>query len=334
MTLDSGVGAGGARPSFETGYFTRAKRDETARAGSAAPPPPGRDERDAAARPIRRVGEPGSAPDSVARRPPGRHGGALLSLDAITQLQDESADGAEAGAPARAGALDPAQEAEVRELKAADREVRAHERAHAAAGGVHAGQPSYRYRTGPDGRRYAVAGEVAIDTSPVAGDPRATLQKADQVGRAATAPAEPSPQDRQVAAAAQALRREARAELNRQRAAESAGASPADAGSAAATAKDRDEAATAPPNTASEPLGFEAGDDGEAPFSSRQGAGGSGGPLERIRETAPGPGRPHPADRERPGLGREDPQGGIPDGTLADRTLSRARPGSAIDVRI
>ena len=81
-------------------------------------------------------------------------------------------------------------------LKSRDAEVNAHERAHAAVGGQHAGSPSYSYKTGPDGVKYAVSGEVSIDTSRVPGDPQATLQKAQQIKAAALAPAEPSGQDR------------------------------------------------------------------------------------------------------------------------------------------
>ena len=55
----------------------------------------------------------------------------------------------------------------VRELQQSDAEVRRHEAAHAAAGGEFAGAPTFTYQTGPDGKRYAVGGEVSIDTSPV-----------------------------------------------------------------------------------------------------------------------------------------------------------------------
>lgn len=109
----------------------------------------------------------------------------------------------------------------IRELQARDREVRAHERAHLAAAGPHAaGGVAYTFETGPDGRRYAVGGEVQIDTAPVAGDPAATLAKALQVQRAALAPAEPSAQDRRVAAEAAAMAAQARAELAAARAAD------------------------------------------------------------------------------------------------------------------
>ena len=51
-------------------------------------------------------------------------------------------------------------------LKNTDQEVRAHERAHMAAGsGLVKGGASYEYERGPDGKMYAVGGEVKIDTS-------------------------------------------------------------------------------------------------------------------------------------------------------------------------
>ena len=100
---------------------------------------------------------------------------------------------------------------EVEGLRERDREVRAHEQAHASTGGSYIrGGIQYEYQTGPDGRRYAVGGEVSIDTSPVSGDPQKTIQKAQQVRRAAMAPAEPSGADRQAAAAASRMEAEAR----------------------------------------------------------------------------------------------------------------------------
>jgi len=106
-----------------------------------------------------------------------------------------------------------AERAEIQALKARDLEVRRHEQAHAAAGGPYAGAPSYEFTTGPDGARYATGGEVSIDTSPVPGDPQATLEKAQTVRRAALAPAEPSEQDRRVAAEASQMAAQARIEL-------------------------------------------------------------------------------------------------------------------------
>lgn len=100
------------------------------------------------------------------------------------------------------------------ELKRRDTEVRAHEAAHlAAAGGIATSGASFEYQQGPDGIQYAIGGEVNIDTSPVPGDPAATLRKADTIRRAALAPAQPSGPDMQVAANAAAMAAQAQAEL-------------------------------------------------------------------------------------------------------------------------
>jgi hypothetical protein len=112
------------------------------------------------------------------------------------------------------GARPADEQRELDKLKERDREVRAHEAAHMAAAGGHAkGGASFSYTRGPDGRLYASGGEVSIDTSAVPNDPRATLQKAQTIQRAALAPAEPSGQDRQVAAAAAAMAAEAQREI-------------------------------------------------------------------------------------------------------------------------
>jgi len=106
---------------------------------------------------------------------------------------------------------------DVKELKATDRKVHAHEQAHMAAGGnLVKGAASFDYITGPDGHRYAVGGEVTIDTSEVDGDPQATILKAAHIRRAALAPADPSAQDRAVAAEAATMAYRARMELQNQ----------------------------------------------------------------------------------------------------------------------
>lgn len=102
-------------------------------------------------------------------------------------------------------------------LAARDREVRAHERAHASVGGLYAGATSYQYTRGPDGVNYAVSGEVAIALPRYPSDPQATLQAAQQVRSAALAPADPSAQDLRVAAAAASIALDAAAEIAQQR---------------------------------------------------------------------------------------------------------------------
>ena len=120
--------------------------------------------------------------------------------------------------------LTPEEKRDVEELKARDREVRAHEMAHVLAGGAYVTSgPSYTYQTGPDGKGYAVGGSVGIDTSPVDGDPEATIQKMQTVVAAALAPAMPSGQDMKVAAQARQAEAKARAELAQLQVAEQQG---------------------------------------------------------------------------------------------------------------
>lgn len=136
--------------------------------------------------------------------------------------EDNSVDENGQQQSARNGEPDPdspeAKEAqeEIRKLEARDREVRIHEQQHAAVGGQYAGSPSYSYERGPNGRNYASEGEVSIDLSPIPNDPEATVQKMEQVRRAALAPAEPSGADRAIAAEATQRASEARAEMAKQ----------------------------------------------------------------------------------------------------------------------
>jgi len=142
---------------------------------------------------------------------------------------------ADSAADQAAGA-DEQQQARLRDLRRRDEQVRQHEQAHLSAAGAYArGGARYEYETGPDGERYAVSGEVDIDTAPIPGDPEATIRKMEIVRAAALAPADPSAQDLQVAAkAARAIER-ARAEIaRRQAAAGRAGAGAADVSASSA----------------------------------------------------------------------------------------------------
>lgn len=121
------------------------------------------------------------------------------------------------------------QQKQVQELQARDREVRAHEAAHQAAGGGLTGQASFTFQTGPDGRQYAVGGEVSISTGR-GSTPGDTISKMQRVISAALAPASPSAPDQAVAAKARmsiANARQEQAELHREE--ESANAEVADA---------------------------------------------------------------------------------------------------------
>jgi hypothetical protein len=101
-------------------------------------------------------------------------------------------------------------------LEDVDAKVRAHEHAHVAALGK--GVIVYDTVVGPDGSTYAVGGGVAVDLSPVPGDPEATLRKARLAIQAAFAVGEPSGADMKVAAEAYQLEVAAQADLEKERA--------------------------------------------------------------------------------------------------------------------
>ncbi len=105
----------------------------------------------------------------------------------------------------------------LQKLRQIDISVRSHERAHlSAAGGLAVSGASYQYKRGADGKDYAVAGEVRIDTSQ-AGSPEETASKMQRVRSAALAPADPSPQDRSVAARASKIMLQSQMEIRETR---------------------------------------------------------------------------------------------------------------------
>lgn len=144
--------------------------------------------------------------------PRSRNGAARGSKDGQPAAGNGGAKGDET---VRASKLKPAQVHEVQELAERDRQVRAHEAAHQAAAGSLGGSASFTYQTGPDGKSYAVGGEVPVDMSG-GRTPAETISRAAQIRAAALAPADPSPQDLAVAAAATAMEAAARQELSRQ----------------------------------------------------------------------------------------------------------------------
>jgi hypothetical protein len=103
-------------------------------------------------------------------------------------------------------------------LRSIDAEVRAHEMSHLAAAGQFATSgPTYVYITGPDGKQYAVGGEISISLSSVSGNPEATIQKARAIRNAALSVGDPSSADLSVAAAATQIEMAALASLAMQR---------------------------------------------------------------------------------------------------------------------
>ena len=100
-------------------------------------------------------------------------------------------------------------------LQQRDMHVRAHEAAHIAVGGsLVAGGATYTYQRGPDGKLYAVGGEVKIQI-PKSKNPKENIKIARQVRAAALAPSNPSPQDLKVASMAMMMEIKAMQELNK-----------------------------------------------------------------------------------------------------------------------
>ena len=106
-------------------------------------------------------------------------------------------------------------EKELQEYAAIEKKVIAHEQAHKAAGGQYTGAINYDKTQAPDGKQYIVGGDVSIDISEE-NTPEKTITKMQVVKSAAMAPADPSPQDRQVASTATQIEMSARQELSEQ----------------------------------------------------------------------------------------------------------------------
>ena len=104
----------------------------------------------------------------------------------------------------------------VRDLATRDSEVRSHEAAHQAAGGGMTGAASYTYQQGPDGKMYAIGGEVSISMKS-GSTPEETIANARQVAAAAMAAGNPSPQDFSVASSARVMEMKAQQQLNKER---------------------------------------------------------------------------------------------------------------------
>lgn len=106
---------------------------------------------------------------------------------------------------------------EVQRLQRTERSVHEHERAHQrAARDLAVSSPNYRYERGPDGKKYAVGGEVNIDASLVGAEASETVEKALRIQRAALAPNDPSPKDLQAATKARIVESKAHRKLARE----------------------------------------------------------------------------------------------------------------------
>ena len=100
-------------------------------------------------------------------------------------------------------------------LEARDSEVKIHEASHQAAGGGLTGAASYTYQQGPDGKLYAIGGEVSI-SMPTGSTPEETIANAKKIAASAMAASSPSPQDFSVAASARMMEMKAQQQKNQQ----------------------------------------------------------------------------------------------------------------------
>ena len=118
--------------------------------------------------------------------------------------------------------LSPDEERLLRDLVSRDSEVKAHEAAHQAAGGGMTGAASYTYQQGPDGKMYAIGGEVSISMKS-GSTPEETIANARQIAIAAMATGNPSPQDFSVASSAKIMEIKAQQQLSKEQQQETLG---------------------------------------------------------------------------------------------------------------
>jgi hypothetical protein len=154
--------------------------------------------------------------NEVRRRPKGIDKVTLSQASRDPQEDSSSPERVPGTSQSVTSGLNSSEQNQLRQLKARDLEVRTHEQAHLAAAGQYAASgSSFTYQRGPDGNRYAVGGEVQIDIGKEP-TPEETIQKMEVIARAALAPANPSPADRQIAAQAAMKASRARQEILQQ----------------------------------------------------------------------------------------------------------------------
>ena|SRR5882724_10491714 len=137
--------------------------------------------------------------------------------EAATPDVDTSSDDSTVVPPGAPDPDSPGYKDMVSKLEARNAHVMEHEAAHLAAAGAYAkGGATYTYQIGPDGKPYAIGGQVNVDLNAVPGNPRATIVKMRAIQAAASAPDDPSGQDNSVASAAAKIEAEATAQLEEQ----------------------------------------------------------------------------------------------------------------------
>jgi len=102
----------------------------------------------------------------------------------------------------------------VLDLQSRDAEVKAHEAAH-QSGGASTGAATYTYQQGPDGKMYAIGGEVSVSFQ-TGSTPQETIANAQAVIASATAPSDPSGQDMAVASSAMVMMMKAKQQISQE----------------------------------------------------------------------------------------------------------------------
>lgn len=146
----------------------------------------------------------------------------VTGIESVKEKELEEAKKDEQKKPENSDELSQDEQRLVKDLAARDSEVKAHEAAHQSAGGGMTGAVSYTYQQGPDGKMYAIGGEVSIST-PAASTPEEAIANARQVMASAMAAGDPSPQDYAVASSARVMEMKAMQQLAKQTTEESLG---------------------------------------------------------------------------------------------------------------
>ena len=81
-------------------------------------------------------------------------------------------------------------------FKKTDADIKSHEQIHASIGQT-TSPISYNYQEGPDGKMYAIGGQVRLDTS-IPSDPKAAAFKLDMIEKAAAGPMNSSGADSSI----------------------------------------------------------------------------------------------------------------------------------------
>ena len=137
-----------------------------------------------------------------------------LSLDKESPPEDATLKNKDAEKKKEEGDLSAEELQMVYKLQGRDTEVRAHEAAHQSAGAA-TGGASFSYQQGPDGKMYAIGGEVSISFKS-GSTPQETMQNAQAVISAAMAPADPSGQDYAVASSARVMMMKAQQQITKE----------------------------------------------------------------------------------------------------------------------